>query len=62
MQVNAKTEKPALVRPGTAARMLDCGVSSVYEAMKRDKVRWVRFLDGATYPVEEIERLKREGL
>ena len=62
MQVNAETEKPALVRPGTAARMLDCGVTSVYAAMKAGKLRWVNFLDGRRIPLEEIERLKQEGL
>ena len=56
------TEKPKLVRPGTAAKMLDCGVTSIYVLMKAGKLRWVDFLDGRRIPFEEIERVKLEGL
>ena len=55
-------EKPVLVRPATAARLLDCGVTSVYELMKSGRLRWVNFLDGRRIPFTEIERVKRDGL
>ena len=42
--------------------MLDCGVTTIYDAMAKGKLRWVDFLDGRRIPIEEIERVKREGL
>ena len=56
------TEKPKLVRPATAAKMLDCGVTSIYVLMKAGKLRWVNFLDGRRIPVEEITRVATEGI
>ena len=55
-------EKPVLVRPATAADMLDCGLTTIYDAMAKGKLRWVDFLDGRRIPIEEIERVKLEGL
>ena len=56
------TEKPVLVSPARAADMLDCGLTTIYDAMKKGKLRWVAFLDGRRIPFSEIERVKREGL
>ena len=41
---------------------LDCGVTTVYQALKDGKLRGVRFLDRTRIPMSEIERVGRDGL
>lgn len=53
------TDQPSrvVVKPGTAAEMLDCARSHVYELMARGQLRKLKIGGMTRIPVEDIYRL-----
>jgi excisionase family DNA binding protein len=54
--------KPMLVKPTTAAKLLGCGVTKVYELIKRGELKTVPFETDQRIPYSEIERLAASGV
>lgn len=54
--------KSVLLKVNTFAALTDSSRSAIYAAMKAGNLRWVPFGSDRRIPVEELERIKREGL
>jgi excisionase family DNA binding protein len=62
MKGNVAKDDRLLLSPGSAAELLDCSRSTIYGAMKRGEIRYVRIGADRRIPVEEVRRIAAEGI